>query len=103
MSEKRKAKARPVITAWPSDGESGAKRAHIAKSGWMGDWFVGFGKDESCQFEGTWWDMVCFARNVLASENTRISVPEFYRPDWKIHNYTGEEATYEFKEASERG
>ena len=30
-----------------------AKRVHIGKSDWMEDWWVGWGKDDSCQIEGT--------------------------------------------------
>ncbi len=96
------------IQEWPERAMSGAKRANLtmdlghyeedtAGSGdwkyvpYVGDrdWFEGYGKDESCRFEGTWWDMVCFARNVLASENTRLAAPEFYRPEWRNDNYTG--------------
>lgn len=79
-----------VIEEWPEKNLSGSKRTNLAQSdvipNW--DWFVGTGKDESCQFEGSWWDMICFARNVLASENTRLAAPEFHRPDWKINHYT---------------
>jgi hypothetical protein len=46
-------------------------------------------KCESCQFEGTWWDMVCFARNVLASENTKLAAPSYYMPELENDNYTG--------------
>lgn len=83
------------ITAWPDTVISGAKRANIqhdlyeTSPGW--DWWEGFGKDESCRFEGSWWDMICFARNVLASENTRLVAPEFHKPEWKIDHYTGGE------------
>lgn len=72
----------------------GAKRANIKHSDWLTDWFVGYGKDESCQFEGTWWDMICFARNVLASENTKEVAPEFYKPEWENGNYAGEYMPY---------
>lgn len=75
-------------------GVSGAKRANLEKSDWLGDWFVGYGKDTSCQFEGTWWDMICFARNVLASENTKLVAPEYYKPEWENSNYCGEEKPY---------
>lgn len=81
----------PIVADWPAKGLRGSKRTNLVISDHMGDWFVGFGKSESCQFEGTWHDMVCFARNVLASENTRISEPEFYRPGWANDNYTGPE------------
>jgi hypothetical protein len=83
MSERR-------IERWPKGGTRGAKRANVRFADFPDwDWFVGFGKDESCQFEGSWWDMICFARNVLASENTRLAAPEFYRPEWANDNYTG--------------
>jgi hypothetical protein len=84
------------ITSWPAKGLSGAKRANIRPGSAIPDWFVGFGKDESCQFEGTWWDMICFARNVLASENTKLAAPEFYMPHLANRNYTGEEMPYEY-------
>lgn len=84
------------IERFPCEGLRGAKRANLEKGGdWSKDWFVGFGKDESCQFEGTWWDMICFARNVLANENTKLVAPEFYRPEWANENYLGEEQPYE--------
>jgi len=68
---------------------SGAKRANLQKSDWLGDWFWGYGKDDGCCFEGTWWDMICFARNVLASENTKDLCPEFYHPEMKNNHYNG--------------
>jgi hypothetical protein len=30
-----------------------AKRVHVQKSEWLDDWWVGYGKDDSCQIEGT--------------------------------------------------
>ena len=30
-----------------------AKRINVAKSDWMSGWWVGYGKDDSCQIEGT--------------------------------------------------
>jgi len=80
---------RPEVSKWPNHGIKGSKRTNLYISDHLGDWFVGFGKSEDCQFEGTWHDMICFARNVLASENTRISEPEFHRPEWMNSNYTG--------------
>ncbi len=74
---------------------SGAKRANISKSEALNDWWVGFGKDESCQFEGSWWDMICFARNILAHENTAKVSPEFHRPNWKNDNYNMEDCPYD--------
>jgi hypothetical protein len=85
------------INNWPSKGVSGAKRANITASEFLDDWFVGYGKEESCQFEGTWYDMICFARNILANENTKLAAPEYYRPEWRNSNYIGEEIPYEYK------
>lgn len=86
-----------IIRMWPETEVSGGKRANIAASDWIDDWFYGYGKDESCVFEGTWWDMVCFARNVLASENTKLCAPEFYHPEIKNDNYTGEGMPYVYQ------
>lgn len=91
---------KPIINKWPCCGLSGAKRANIVESEHIPDWFTGHGKDESCQFEGTWWDMICFARNVLASDNTKLAAPEFYMPHLQNGNYTGPKP-YEFKEVME--
>lgn len=87
-----------TIKEWASDYESGSKRTNIRKSDWIDDWFVGYGKDESCQFEGTWWDMICFARNILANENTKLCAPWFYKPEWANGNYVGEDKPYIYKE-----
>ena len=84
------------ITRWDKSYESGAKRANLRKSEWLPDWFFGFGKDESCCFEGDWWDMICFARNVLASPNTKQCAPEWYHPEYANSNYVGEEKSYEY-------
>lgn len=89
------------IKNFPDKYISGAKRANLRESDWLPDWFVGYGKDESCQFEGNWWDMICFARNVLASENTKMVAPEFYKPEWKNDNYCGEQMPYVFAEEEE--
>ena len=80
---------KPHIKEWPVKGLRGSKRTNIEITdleGW--DWFGGFGKSDGCQFEGSWWDMVCFARNILASENTKLAAPEFYRPDLAVDHYT---------------
>lgn len=45
------------------------------------------GKDESCVVEGTWFDWVAFACNVLASENTKLAAPELYEPALQNSNY----------------
>ena len=84
------------IKKWEKPYESGAKRANLRESKWLPDWFVGFGKDESCCFEGDWWDMICFARNVLASPNTKQCAPEWYHPEYANSNYVGEEKPYEY-------
>lgn len=86
------------IEKWPVHSLSGSKRTNLHYSDWLADWFVGSGKDYSCQFEGTWWDMICLARNILACENTKMVAPEFYHPEWENDNYCGEEQPYEFAE-----
>ena len=86
-----------IVKKWPDNYVTGAKRANLDKSDWIPDWFVGTGKDKSCYLEGTWWDMFCLARNILASENTKVACPEFYHPEYKIEHYIGGEP-YEFKE-----
>lgn len=83
------------IEHWASSEESGGKRANIRASEYFSDWFIGYGKDESCQFEGTWWDMICLARNILSSPNTKQCAPEFYHPEFRNDNYCGEEKPYE--------
>ena len=87
-----------IINKWPNKVISGGKRANVGTDG--EDWFVGFGKHEGCYFEGTWWDMICFARNVLASENTKLAAREYWRPEWKNNNYTGGKP-YKFEEVEE--
>ena len=99
-----------VISKFPKSSLSGAKRAnlihadkfHNYDAAQSYDWFVGFGKDQSCMFEGTWWDMICFARNVLASENTQLVAPEFYQPELKCENYLDDGKPYEFKKESKK-
>lgn len=89
------------INEWKDEYITGAKRSNIRYSEYLDDWFVGYGKDEGCQFEGTWWDMICFARNILASENTKMVAPEFYNPEWENDNYCGEDIPYKFTSKSE--
>lgn len=89
------------IKDWPDKHISGAKRANLTYSEWLPDWFVGYGKDESCQFEGSWWDMICLARNILASKNTEIAAPEFYKPDLECNPYE-EKEPYIFEEEEEK-
>lgn len=45
------------------------------------------GKDEGCCVEGTWFDWVAFACNVLASKNTEVVAPELYEPKLQNSNY----------------
>lgn len=45
------------------------------------------GKDESCVVEGTWFDWVCFACNILASKNTQALCPNLYEPALANDNY----------------
>lgn len=48
------AAARKITTLGEMPGRiRAAKRVHVAKSDWMSGWYVGYGKDESCQIEGT--------------------------------------------------
>lgn len=65
---------------------SGAKRANIVHSDWLDDWWVGHGKDESCQFEGSWADMANFASKILSHPNTEKVAPDLYRPALKPTN-----------------
>lgn len=60
----------------------GGKRAHIVPTddkGW--DWFVGYGKDESCQFEGPWLHMAIIAAKILRHPNTQKVASNLYLPD----------------------
>lgn len=91
---------KPIIKEWPEKWLSGAKRVNLTYSEWLPDWFVGSGKDESCHLEGSWWDMICLARNILASENTKLVALEFYKPQWKSDHYS-EKEPYIFKDESE--
>ena len=93
-------KHKPVINEWPQTSVSGSKRTNLDRSEWIDDWFVGTGKDESCYLEGSWWDMICLARNILASENTKIAAPEYYHPEWENDNWSGQEP-YEFRPKEE--
>lgn len=86
-----------IVKNWPDKHISGAKRCNLNYSIWLPDWFVGTGKDQNCFLEGTWWDMICFARNILASKNTELVAPEYYHPEWENDNYYGEDIPYEFK------
>jgi hypothetical protein len=71
---------------------SGGKRTHIAASEWIDDWWVGFGKDESCQFEGPWHHMANLAARILAHPNTEKVAPALYCPG--LDDLIEEEFTY---------
>ena len=70
-----------------------AKRIHLVPSEWLADWWVGYGKDESCQFEGRWVDMAIFAAKVLAHENTKLVAPNLYRSDLELDDDQGRNYT----------
>lgn len=62
----------------------GGKRANIEPSDWMGDWWVGYGKEESCQFEGPWLHMAVLAAKILRHPNTKQEAPNLYREDLEL-------------------
>lgn len=51
------------------------------------DMFRLHGKDESCCVEGTWFDWVAFACNVLASKNTFHVAEQLFEPKLSNGNY----------------
>lgn len=63
---------------------SGGKRANIGHThefhgndeDW--DWWVGWGKDESCQFEGPWIHMAILAAKILRHPNTAKVAPNLH-------------------------
>lgn len=69
---------------------TGGKRTNIGHAGndydphkdW--DWWVGWGKDESCQFEGPWKSMAILAAKILRHPNTRKVAENLYQPDIKL-------------------
>jgi hypothetical protein len=56
----------------------GGKRANIRHSDWLDDWWVGYGKDESCQFEGPWGHMAILAAKILRHPNTKAVAPNLH-------------------------
>jgi len=64
----------------------GGKRANIGNSqnieDW--DWWVGWGKDKSCQFEGPWAHMAILAAKILRHPNTKAVCPNLYQPDIQL-------------------
>lgn len=56
---------------------SGGKRANLITSDdW--DWHIGFGKEQSCQFEGPWLHMAILAARILAHPNTKVVAPNLF-------------------------
>lgn len=71
---------------------SGGKRTNIEHSAWLDDWWVGYGKDSSCQFEGDWLAMAILAAKILRHPNTEKVAANLHRPDLALteaqeHNY----------------
>lgn len=60
---------------------SGGKRTNLMPSEWLDDWWVGYGKDESCHFEGPWEHIAILAAKVLRHPNTAMVAPNLYQPD----------------------
>lgn len=63
---------------------TGGKRTNIGHSEWIDDWWIGWGKDESCQFEGPWKHMAILAAKILRHPNTQIAAPNLYLPDLEL-------------------
>lgn len=59
----------------------GSKRTNLWHSEWLDDWWVGTGKDDSCQFEGSWEDLAILAAKILRHPNTEQVAPNLYLPD----------------------
>lgn len=62
----------------------GGKRTNIGHSEWLDDWWVGWGKDQSCQFEGPWEHMAILAAKILRHPNTQKVAVNLYQPDIAI-------------------
>jgi len=65
---------------WPETYFNAGKRTHL-ETGTLADWFVGYGKEQFCQFEGPWHAMMVLAAQILSSENTRLAVEHSELPD----------------------
>jgi hypothetical protein len=65
---------------------TGGKRTNIGHNepGDDWDWWVGWGKDESCQFEGPWEHMAILAAKILRHPNTRNVAPNLFMPNIPI-------------------
>ena len=59
---------------------SGGKRTNIGNSDSIDDWdwWVGWGKDSSCQFEGPWAHMAILAAKILRHPNTKAVAPNLH-------------------------
>jgi len=63
---------------------SGGKRANIGhtsevhSNGDDWDWWAGWGKSESCQFEGPWQHMAILAAKILRHPNTKAACPNLF-------------------------
>jgi hypothetical protein len=74
----------PTATGLEKISMSGGKRANLAHSKNLDDWWVGTGKDESCQFEGPWEHMVILAARILSHPNTQKVAPNLYLPNIQL-------------------
>lgn len=96
----------PKIESWNTKYVKGGKRVNVRESGTLPDWFVGYGKDRSCQIEGPWHHWVTLAMMILSADNTRqledaLGRDDLYHPEMEavaldIEQYTG--TPYEFEE-----
>lgn len=84
-------------TVRPPKNLNGGKRTNLERSQWTTDWWVGWGKDEGCQFEGSWAAMTYLAAKILSHPATEVTSPNLYRPDLaeamtdeQARNYTSE-------------
>ena len=76
----------------PPRNLSGGKRANIRRDAGSSN-FEGYGKDESCVFEGPWKHLVILAAKILRHPATEVVAPNLHRPDLKLtpeqeDNYT---------------
>lgn len=67
-------------TVVPPSFLRGGKRANLQQSESREDWWVGFGKDEGCQFEGPWSHMAILAAQILSDPATEVVASNLYRP-----------------------
>ena len=95
------------ISYWSETSMTGGKRTNTRQSDNLGDWFVGYGKDRSCIFEGDWYALVTLALKILSSPNTEKLVEEVdeipeevFQEDLReiaeqLYTYTGKPYIYE--------